>query len=274
MKKLMTNFYPFVLILLIGISFSDNSYAAGSDVNKQQEKSIKILTVGNSFADNACQWLEPIAASVPGYNISVTKANIGGCSLEKHVSVIESCKNNSESKPYYKKYCLQDLLVKDEYDYITIQQVSTLSFKPESFQPWADSLISYIKRYSPDSEIIIHQTWAYAPESKRYATWNMSREQMHEGLVESYNQLADQLELEIIPSGEAFYKATTSQDDIYLWRKDAHHANDEGCYLAGCVWFGKLLNVSPKKVNYVPEEMDNKTAKFLRKMAHKTLNEL
>ena len=260
-----------MLIVFLGISIRENVYAGESKLKKQQEKTIKVLTVGNSFADNACQWLEQIAASVSGYNISVTKANIGGCSLERHVNEIGKCETNSGAKPYYKKYCLKDLLMMDDYDYITIQQVSSQSFKPESFRPWADSLIAHIKKYAPESEIIIHQTWAYAPESKRLVDWNMSREQMHEGLVMSYNQLADQFKLDMIPSGEAFFNATSTQDGLNLWKPDAYHANDEGCYLAGCVWFGKLLNVSPKKVNFMPDEMDSKTAKNLRRIAHKTL---
>lgn len=269
----MNNFYSFILILFVGISLSSNAYASVFSEKSQRNKSIKVLTVGNSFADNASKWLEPIAASVPGYNIAVTKANIGGCSLERHVNEIYKCEQNSDAKPYYKKYCLEELLTMDDYDYITIQQVSSLSFKPESFQPWADSLIAFIKMHSPESEIIIHQTWAYATDCTRLNAWHLSRRQMQEGIIKSYNQLADQRDLEIIPSGAAFYNATTHQDDLYLWNKDGYHANNEGCYLAGCVWLGKLLNISPKKVKYVPEEMDQKTAKFLRKTAHKTLKD-
>jgi len=237
-----------------------------------EQKTIKILTIGNSFARNACQFLPEITGSVSGCEIIITTANIGGCSLEKHVNLIEKCAKNPDLKPYYEKYCLKELLAMDNYGFITIQQVSLLSFKPESFQPYADKLINFIKQYSPDSEIIIHQTWAYSPKCKRLKDWNMSREEMHDGLVRSYNILAEQYNLEILPSGNAFYSSFDKNKDIYLWAGDGYHANNNGCYLAGCVWFGKFFNISPEKVKFIPDGMNKKTAIFLRKIAAKEIN--
>ena len=42
--------------------------------------------------------------------------------------------------------------------------------------------------------------------------------------------------------------------------------SEYGCYLAGCVWFGKLFNVSPEKIKFIPEGFDPKRAVLLRKM--------
>ncbi len=247
------------------------AYAGETANNKSEDRTVKILTVGNSFADNACTYLQQITESVPGFSIEITKANLGGCSLERHASLIEKCNKNNGSKPYSYTYCLEDLLKKNTYDFVTIQQVSSLSFKLESFEPYTDVLIQFIRKHAPPSEIMIHQTWAYGADSPRLKEWNMLREEMHNGLVNSYQMLAERYGLDILPTGNAFYQATRERESIDLWTQDRYHANMNGCYLAGCVWFGKMFGVSPQKIEFFPEGMMPKTARFLRRIATKEL---
>lgn len=247
------------------------AYAGETANDKSEDRTVKILTVGNSFADNACTYLQQITESVPGLSIEITRANLGGCSLERHASLIKRCKEDDGSKPYSNTYCLEDLLKMDTYDFVTIQQVSSLSFMPDSFEPYADVLIQFIRKHAPPSEIMIHQTWAYGADSPRLMEWNMLRDEMHNGLVNSYQVLAERYGLDLLPSGQAFYRATRESDNIDLWTQDRYHANMNGCYLAGCVWFGKMFGVSPQKIKFVPEGMKPETASFLRRIATQEL---
>jgi hypothetical protein len=262
----------FSVFISVSWLFNLSAINVGETANsKQITKTVKILTVGNSFADNACTYLPQIAGSIPGMSVKITKANLGGCSLERHVTLMKECDNNSGLKPYSNAYCLKDLLEMDTYDFVTVQQASPLSFKLESFQPYAGLLINFIRLHSPRSEILIHQTWAYGTDSPRLKEWNMSREQMHNSLIENYRTLAKQYNLDILPSGSAFYAAKLKDQKIDLWNKDRYHANINGCYLAGCVWFGRIFGISPKKISFLPEGMDKNTAEFLRKIADKEL---
>jgi len=240
-----------------------------SDKVTQEVKTLKILTVGNSYARNAIQYLPQIAASVPGYSIIVTQANIGGTSMEDHVNLIDGCDTITGEKPYDKTYCLKDLLKKDSYDFVTIQQKSVLSFKIESFQPYMEQLCQFIKEHASGAEIVMHQTWAYSSDCSRLKDWGISKEEMHIGLVKAYNTVVQQYNMRLLPSGSAFYRSFSKRPDIDLWLKDRYHANVNGCYLAGCVWFSSLTGVSPKKVSFIPEGMDVETAVFLRKIAAK-----
>jgi hypothetical protein len=155
------------------------------------------------------------------------------------------------------------------YDFVTIQQVRSQSFKPESFQPHADKLSKFIKTHAPTAKMIIHQTWAYSPDSDRLKNWNMSRKEMHEGLVANYRKLAERYNTFILPSGSAFYRSFQRNPDIDLWSKDKYHASDAGCYLAGCVWFGVLFDKNPNKIKFKPSEMTPDDARHLRKVANK-----
>lgn len=236
------------------------------------EKQVKILTIGNSFAQNACTYLEEITASVPGNKIIITKANIGGCSLEKHARLISVCEMDSAAKPYRDSLCLIDYLQSGTYDFITIQQASPLSFKIDSLQPHAGILIDFVKAHAPQSEILIHQTWAYHPDCQRLKDWGITRDSMHRGILKTYNALISQYHFRMLPSGNAFYASFQKKPNIDLWNeKDRYHAGMNGNYLAGCVWFGVLFGISPTEISFVPEGMDAKTAKYLRKVADKVL---
>ena len=232
-------------------------------------KTVKVLTVGNSFADNACTFLKQIAESVPGCKIEISKANIGGCSFEKHSQLIKGCEADPKLKPYQSKYSLKELLQKEKWDVVTIQQVSHSSFRPESYQPFADQVVACIKTNAPGAEILIHQTWAYGPDCKRLEGFKLTRQQMNAGLVTCYADLARHFGgLRMLKSGETFTASLLANPEIDLWNaKDRSHASQEGCYLAGCVWFGELFGISPEKVTYVPKGMNPAVAATLRKTA-------
>jgi hypothetical protein len=233
------------------------------------ERSLTVLTVGNSFADNACAYLPQIAESVPGCQIRIIKANIGGCSLEKHAALIKECEADPKLRPYAKKDSLKTLLQKERYDVITVQQVSHQSFRPESYQPHAAELTAFIRQHAPDAEVVVHQTWAYAPDSGRLDELQISRDRMHAGLVACYATLAQSLGgVRLLRSGEAFYSSHRDNPGIDLWNaRDRFHASRAGCYLAGCVWFGELFGVSPEKVAFVPEGLTQEEAATLRRTA-------
>lgn len=253
-----------LLVLMMVVVFFVSSLVA-----EETNKTVEILTIGNSFADNACSMLGNITRSVSGCNIQITKANIGGGYLEKHAKLIKACEENSELKPYSQKYNLKQLLKTNDWDVVTIQQVSSKSYKLETYQPYADEIVAYINTNAPLSEVVIHQTWAYAPGSKRFAGFGINRDEMHDGLVKCYNQLSDRYNgLRILPSGSAFYASYTKNPDIDLWNSgDRSHANQNGSYLAGCVWFGKLFGISPEKITWKPKSMSEKNAAKLRKTA-------
>ena len=256
MKK---TFIQFVLISMFAVT----------SLFAEDVKTIKVLTIGNSFADNACTFLKQIAESVPGCKVEFAKANIGGCPLDKHAALIKKCEADPTLKPYYKKFTLKERLQQDKWDVITIQQVSHKSYKPETFHPHADELVAFIKKNAPDSEILIHQTWAYAPDCKRLKGFGIDRAEMHKRLTKNYNDLSQFFGgLRILKSGEAFTRSLKTNPEIDLWNpKDRFHAGRDGCYLLGCVWFSELFGISPEKVTYVPKGMDEAVAAKLRKAA-------
>ncbi len=183
---------------------------------------VKVLTIGNSFADDATTFL-PQMATAGGHDLLLFKANPPGCSMEQHAGWIEAHEEDAESpagKPYPsafiparagesadKKYSLAEILREEKWDFVTIQQVSNLSFKEESFEPYAGTIIDCIRENSPDAEIVIHQTLAYREDYPGFADGDFTQEKMFEGLEANYRKLAEKYGLRVIPVSQAFQDA-------------------------------------------------------------------
>lgn len=262
-------FFLHVLVFCSILAFSVQPSFAVTGSSNGASDTIKVLTIGNSFADNACHYLNEITQSVEGCNILIEKANLGGCSLERHAGLIGKSTEDPNEKPY-KGQSLKDLLQSNDWDVVTIQQVSGNSFRKETFQPYADQIVKHVKEYAPGAQIYVHETWPYAPDCKRLGEYSISYKEMYKKLNKNYKTLAKRYDAPKLESGDAFFLSQKKDKDIDLWSpSDRYHASANGCYLAGCVWFGKLFGVSPEKITYVPDDVPATTAKFLREIAAK-----
>jgi hypothetical protein len=181
---------------------------------------IKLLTIGNSFANNATEFL-PAMAKAAGKDLLIFRANPGGCSLERHAKAMQAFELNPADpagrlytraffplRPEAKeKWALQEILAAEKWDFVTIQQVSNDSFRYETFEPFAKELIDCIHRLAPQAEILIHQTWAYREDYPGFANGAFTQQMMFDGLVESYRKLGEAYHLRVIPVGTAIQMA-------------------------------------------------------------------
>jgi len=172
-------------------------------------KEIKILTIGNSFANSVMVSLRQVVGADPSCKVKIVGANLGGCSLERHWDNYAKSEKDPEFKPYAgKKKSLQDLLAEDKWDIVTIQQASRLSWNPESYQPFADDLIAAVRKLAPSAEIVIQQTWSYNAGDRKLKLdnpkgWKIDQTGMYEKLTDAYLQLAKKHKLRVIPTGDA-----------------------------------------------------------------------
>jgi len=264
-----------------------------------EEKTVKLLAVGNSFSRNALHWFSDIVTA-SGNKTIATNAMIGGCDFERHMrhaDAFEANPANSEGRPYPGGKSLKDLLTAEKWDFVTIQQASPKSFKPETFHPHADRLIAYIKQYAPQAEIVIHQTWAYREDHPFWGQTNLNTDVMYKGLRAAYDGLAKETGFRMIPCGDAMeaarrdpawgkfmpdaavdpktavYPVQTKNENRSLHNKDAYHANVKGEYLLGCVWFEFFFGQSVIGNSFVPSGVAAEDAAILQRVAHRVVTE-
>lgn len=279
-------------------------------------KDLKILMVGNSFSICAGRNLPKLVSHEKKHSVEITSAYIGGCLLSRHADNLKEAEKNPDFKPYridiwtskdlrrarnYKGNVNQ-LLKDNKYDIITVQQGSRESWDYKFYQPYANELIAYIKKYQPQAEIIIQQTWAYRSDSPILEEWKFSSAEMSEKVINAYKEFAKATKFRMIPTGEAValvrqypqYKYTVLSEkqlkkficpdlppranDVvgrHYWVKDKKemrlgcdsiHLNEHGEYLQACVWYAFLFGEDAEKITYEPK-LSSESCKILRKCA-------
>lgn len=180
-------------------------------VLRAEEKALKVLAVGNSFSANALRCFGDIVRA-SGSKVIATNAMIGGCDFERHMrhaDAFEADPNDPAGRPYPGKRSLKELLTQERWDFVTIQQASPKSFRPETFHPHADRLVAYIKKYAPQAEIVIHETWAYRDDHRWFSDHANNKEQpltadaMYSAVRKAYDGLAAETGFRLIPCGDA-----------------------------------------------------------------------
>lgn len=255
-------------------------------------KAIKILSIGNSFSEDSTKWLYDIAKS-SGVDVIIGNVYYSGCTLEKHWSNAE---NNVAAYSYYKhssdgntkieKQTMKDCIKDEKWDYITFQQYSGDSGLYNTFQPYLNNLISYVKGLSTNDKVkfALNMTWAYAGDSTNEHFINYSNNQiyMYNLIVNAYQQALSDTDIDIIiPCGTAIQNGRTNEalnlvgDEL---TRDGYHLNEGiGRYIAGLTFYEALIvknkNIQKdllKDVTFIPNTSDsNEYLAILAKIAAK-----
>lgn len=279
-------------------------------------KELKVLMIGNSFSNSVKQFLPKVVEAGKKHSLLLGSASIGGCSLQKHCANIDKEQADPKFKAYTvtvtgekaRKGRMTDLITYKKWDIITIQQVSHQSFKKEMTREYAAKLIAYIKKLAPNSEIVIHQTWAYRTDNPLFHKKDkkVTQELMYNGLVENYNELAKTYNLRIIPMGTAvqlYRKAlpvkpvqyTMEQikalkrpavldlngGDLVGWMRwtkedakapfvDRSHLSREGAYVQGCLWYMFLFDETADGIKL---DYNSKNRSLMLKCAEEALKQ-
>lgn len=243
-----------------------------------KEDSIKILSIGNSFSQDTVYYLYEIAKSA-GVNLVVGNLYSSGCSLERHLNY---ALNNEKAYTYYKwtsnrmkefkGKTMREVILDEDWDYITLQQASAESGMYDTFQPYLGELIEYINELStnPDLKLALNMTWAYASKSpnNNFEYYKRNQLTMYKAIVEAYQQASDEAGIDIIiPCGTAIQNARnnrllkTSADEL---TSDGYHLGyGLARYIVGLTFFQKIIvenenmdiNLS-KDVAFYPDTRD------------------
>ncbi len=206
---------------------------------------IKVLSIGNSFSQDAQTYLHQIAAN-EDIVLYCMNLYIGGCSLERHWDNFQRDaaeylreENGASTGDYIS---ISQALTSEKWDYVTLQQVSKLSHDFRSYLPYLTELAQQVRKLAPTAKLLIHQTWAYEQGSQRL-TEELGYRDQHEMLEDAKNAYRQAAELVcadgIIPSGEAMMYALDG--GIPAVHRDTYHAGfGLGRYLLGLTWFFTL----------------------------------
>lgn len=216
---------------------------------------MEILSIGNSFSQDAHRYLHAIAKS-DGYILNTFNLYIGGCTLSTHYRNMMGdnrdyiLENNGESTGF--KVSIKEALLNRNWDIVTLQQASHESPYYDTYQPYIKSLVDYVRGILPKAKIVIHQTWAYEQDSKRLNEMLGYRErsEMYADIFESYDKVAKDIKADfIIPSATLFENLTEA--GIEKVHRDTFHASlGIGRYALGLLWYSFITGKDITNNNY------------------------
>lgn len=242
---------------------------------------IKILTIGNSFSEDAVENYLYDLAKAAGDSLVIGNLYIGGCSLETH------SKNSASDAPNYSYRKIvggtktvtpkqtMAFAIKDEpWDYISFQQASPYSGLYESYFPYLPNLMDYVAAHAsnPKVKYILHRTWAYAKNSphKGFANYQNDQDQMFKAIVKATNEVSEKVQRFkiLIPAGTAIQNVRTSAIGDSLTRDGYHLQLTYGRYTAACTWLEALTGKNPVGNSYIPETITKEQARIAQNAAH------
>lgn len=106
---------------------------------------MKILSIGNSFSEDAWHHLSPMALECDD-GFCHGNLVIGGCSLERHFNNLlsgEPSYGYQKTGHAVRAFSLKDGINDEDWDIVTLQQVSGDSGHPSTFFPYIFALADY-----------------------------------------------------------------------------------------------------------------------------------
>ena len=245
-----------------------------------QQKTVRILAIGNSFSQDAVEQYLHELAEAEGISTIIGNMFIGGCFLERHV---KNARDNAPAYAYRKigtdgkkrekgKMSLEAVLADEAWDYVSLQQASPFSGMYETYEASLPELIEYVKARLPKkTKLMLHQTWAYASTSKHsgFKNYNCNQLTMYQAIADAVKKAAKANKIKIvIPSGTAIQNARTSFIGDHLNRDGYHLDVKIGRYTAACTWFERIFKHNVVGNPYAPEGLDEARKAVAQKAAH------
>ena len=245
-----------------------------------QQKTVRILAIGNSFSQDAVEQYLHELAEAEGISTIIGNMFIGGCSLERHV---KNARDNAPAYAYRKigtdgkkrekgKMSLETVLADEDWDYVSLQQASPFSGMYETYEASLPEFIEYVKARLPKkTKLMLHQTWAYASTSRHsgFKNYNCNQLTMYQAIADAVKKAAKANKIKIvIPSGTAIQNARTSFIGDHLNRDGYHLDVKIGRYTAACTWFERIFKHNVVGNPYTPEGLDEARKAVAQKAAH------
>ena len=273
-----------------------------------EKKEMRILSFGNSYTDDSFKFLSAIAAE-DGISVYAVNMFAGSCSISKHYNFMKGDGVYTSKKEYMpdgtvnlaESVPFDDAFAGDtKWDYITLHQRGQHSPFFEKYhtaeKPYLTELSKYITRKSPDSELLMFESWCVYTDriEEKYEdvykplVEGLPKEQyldtVYGAIKSSYLKAAETIGNpgRAIPAGEAIYQAirehgieerimdgdkfVTDQRSIY--RDESSHLTKYGRVLSALTWYEYLTGNDVRENSYVHESISPSDMELLKDIAH------
>ncbi len=236
---------------------------------KSRIGSLKLLFVGNSFAEDTMEYAAEVARSLGVQRVKLGVLYVGGCSIDMHydhavqdLAVYKYSVNEGEGWSSTLEYKISDAVKSDDWDWIAIQHGTKGDSRYTSRECYHNltPLIEYLKALAPSrTRIAFNLTWLGESTRQHHeiisygGNMALMREKLEEVTREMVvaNPLIDLL----VPTGTAIENARTSR--IGLLTRDCYHLSvDKGRYIAALAFISTITGIDAQEIDWAPQNVD------------------
>ena len=208
---------------------------------------MKILSIGNSFSQDAQRYLKGVAKEVDP-DIKNVNLYIGGCSFVRHYNNMRDDLAEYTLEiggvSHERQVSIKEMLLSDDWDIVTLQEVSTRSNNVMNFEPYMSALAKYVRELCPNAKIALHETWGYESDTHRIKNQGYYKQgEMFAAIERAYTEAQSIINADyVIPSGKALQ--ALADKGIAVHRDGAHASLGIGRYAIALTWLKTLYSVS------------------------------
>jgi|AGTN01.1.fsa_nt_gi Bacterial Ig-like domain (group 2). len=246
---------------VIKIESTDGELKYFSDLIVAKDRIIKVLSIGNSLAEDAVEnYLYHLSASA-GKKIIIGNLYLNESSLEQHWTNASENKNSYQfrligtdgGKNTQNDKTIAEVIASENWDFISFEEFLPLSGKLEGYQNNLPKLVGYAKALTtnPDVKFLLHQPWAYAGSSTQEGFSNYDRDQMkmYNAIVDAVSTAKDLANIDlIVPSGTAIQNGRTTYvgdpnylGDLFVKENGYRLSEAIGKFTAAATWYETIF---------------------------------
>ena len=278
--------FTYLLLVFSLIGFAQNPLTLPIINNPLPTDTLRILLIGNSFTDDVTEYIGEIVqnSGIDEKTCCVYRVTQGGSQLQ---TWRDKYKNNAhvslEKRAGLFSMDITEGTLKEilhqQWDVVSLQQLSNYSDDITTFTPYLEDLLSYITQDCLNKQVAIcwHLTWSYweghtAMGPKEFAGW--------EKIVSAVEQMTKNYGIDIIiPSGTAIQnaRATELNTDKSLTRDGYHIDYGVGRYIIACTLYETLFTPvygkSIENIFWHPQQFSDTIAFQARECAIKAVDD-
>lgn len=214
---------------------------------------LKILAIGNSYSNNATQYLPWIFDRLgEDSDVFIARLYRGGASLEMHWN-----NHVADREDYTLHYShggewhevsittIDEALQVFDWDIVVMQQMSVFAGLDYTYQPYLDYLRTLVYDTNSCPKLAWHYTWAYtsaATWQPNFAYFDYDPDLMYESVISTCDRMSGDFDFRI-PSGQLIKMLRDNfpeQEDGFS--SDGVHLTDPACYALSCLWHEVLVS--------------------------------
>lgn len=226
--------------------------------------SLKILSVGNSFAVDTMEYVADIAKSLGVESVKLGDLYIGGCSIRRHhenitqnLACYEYFVNTGDGWTSTFDHSIADTVKSDDWDIISIQHGTADGswYSDPVYYEKLPALVAALKELAPHAKIAFNMTWV---GESYHSHHEIVAHGGDVGLL--YTKIAaltrDLVKptagIDVVsPTGTAVQNARTAVE--YELTRDGYHLSlDLGRYIAGLTFLHALTGLEIERVSFAP----------------------